>query len=160
ELETIVLKAMAKNPEERYASAGELADDLRRFLDDQPVRARRPGLGVRAAKWARRHRRVVTAAVLGAGAAVVGLGVCNWHVSGAEAQARAANDDLHAVNLELKKEKKRLEREKRRTAAALEQERVQRGRAAAALEREVVERDRAESNYRAAREVLDFLTQL
>ena len=42
ELETIVLKAMAKEPAERYATAQELADDLRRFLEDRPIRARRP----------------------------------------------------------------------------------------------------------------------
>ncbi len=56
ELETVVGKALAKNPEERYATAQELADDLRRFLDDKPVLARRPTLGQRARKWARRHR--------------------------------------------------------------------------------------------------------
>ena len=44
ELETIVLKAMEKNPADRYATAQELADDLRRFLDDQPIRARRPSV--------------------------------------------------------------------------------------------------------------------
>ena len=42
ELEIIVLKAMAKNPAERYDTAQELADDLRRFLEDRPIEARRP----------------------------------------------------------------------------------------------------------------------
>ena len=50
ELETIVLKAMAKNPAERYATAQELADDLRRFLDDKPIRARPAGAGAAAAE--------------------------------------------------------------------------------------------------------------
>jgi tetratricopeptide (TPR) repeat protein len=62
ELETIVLKAMAKSPEERYATAQELADDLRRFLEDKPIKAKRPSLGQRAVKWARRHKTVVRAA--------------------------------------------------------------------------------------------------
>jgi WD40 repeat protein/serine/threonine protein kinase len=64
DLETIVLKAMAKAPEERYAAAQELADDLKRFLEDQPIRARRPSLRQRAVKWARRHKTVVRAAVV------------------------------------------------------------------------------------------------
>jgi WD40 repeat protein/serine/threonine protein kinase len=62
ELETIVLKAMAKVPEERYRTAQKLADDLRRFLEDKPIRAKRPSLRQRAAKWARRHKTVVRAA--------------------------------------------------------------------------------------------------
>jgi serine/threonine protein kinase/Flp pilus assembly protein TadD len=64
ELEIIVLKAMAKNPEERYATAQELADDLRRYLEDKPIKAKRPTLRQRAAKWARRHKTVVRAAML------------------------------------------------------------------------------------------------
>jgi WD40 repeat protein/serine/threonine protein kinase len=63
DLETIVAKAMAREPEARYSTAQELADDLRRFLEYKPIRARRPGLVERAGKWARRHRGVVRTAV-------------------------------------------------------------------------------------------------
>jgi WD40 repeat protein/serine/threonine protein kinase len=66
ELETILLKAFGKTPQERYATAQELADDLRRFLADQPIRAKRPTLLQRFKKWARRHRPVVKAAVMSA----------------------------------------------------------------------------------------------
>src|SRR5207302_3383670 len=64
ELETIVLKAMEKNAAERYATAQELADDLRRFLEDKPIRAKRPTLAQRATKWARRHKPVVASGLL------------------------------------------------------------------------------------------------
>jgi serine/threonine protein kinase/Flp pilus assembly protein TadD len=62
ELQTIVLKALEKNPAERYGTAQELADDLRRWLDDRPIQARRPSWGRRVAKWTRRHRAAVRAA--------------------------------------------------------------------------------------------------
>lgn len=76
ELETIVLKAMAKDPRERYATAQEMADDLNRFLSDQPIRARRPSFVNLARKWSRRHRAVVTATGLVALVAlVVGAGL-------------------------------------------------------------------------------------
>jgi tetratricopeptide (TPR) repeat protein len=68
DLETIVLKALEKEPDRRYATAHELGEDVRRFLEDRPIRARRPTPAERAAKWARRHR-----AVLGATAAVAFL---------------------------------------------------------------------------------------
>jgi serine/threonine protein kinase len=63
DLETIILKAMAKEPPSRYATAGELAADLDRFLADQSIRARRPGPIELAARWGRRHRPVVATAV-------------------------------------------------------------------------------------------------
>jgi serine/threonine protein kinase/Tfp pilus assembly protein PilF len=65
DLETIVLKALTKEPAGRYASAQELAEDLQRFLEDKPILARRPTRREIAAKWARRHKAVVrTGAVL------------------------------------------------------------------------------------------------
>ncbi len=55
ELETIILKTIEKEPGSRYATARELADDLQRFLDQRPIRARRAGWVDRLAKWSRRN---------------------------------------------------------------------------------------------------------
>lgn len=57
-LETIVLKALRKDPPDRYATAQELANDLQRFIDRRPVLARRPGFTERFRMWARRHPAV------------------------------------------------------------------------------------------------------
>jgi serine/threonine protein kinase len=88
ELETVVLKALEKDPADRYGTAQELADDLRRFLDDKPIRARRPSLPQRARKWARRHRAAVWAAAAVALVALAGAAAGTfWHVRQLEAAA-------------------------------------------------------------------------
>jgi hypothetical protein len=63
DLETIVLKAIDKDPARRYATADAMSEDLRRFLDDEPIEARRTTTAERCARWARRHPGI---AVLGA----------------------------------------------------------------------------------------------
>jgi hypothetical protein len=62
DLETIVLKAIEKDPGDRYVTADAMAQDLRRFLDDEPILARRVGSTERFLRWSRRNP---TIAVLG-----------------------------------------------------------------------------------------------
>jgi serine/threonine protein kinase/Flp pilus assembly protein TadD len=93
ELETIVLKAIEKNPAERYTTAQDLADDLRRFLEDQPIRAKRPALLQRGRKWTRRHKAAVRAAtVLVLTMLLLGGGGAWWHQ-----RALAVVEDARAV---------------------------------------------------------------
>jgi serine/threonine protein kinase/tetratricopeptide (TPR) repeat protein len=98
ELETIVHKAMAKNPSERYATAQDFADDLERFLKDEPIRARRPTLVQRSRKWGRRHKAVM--ASLASVAAMLVLAVvlgAIWYA----VQARRLADARVSTNEEI-----------------------------------------------------------
>ncbi|HLJ93704.1 MAG TPA: tetratricopeptide repeat protein [Gemmataceae bacterium] len=100
ELETIVLKAMAKDPGERFATAGELADDLGRWLEDRPIRARRSPLRTRLLRWGRLHQTLLVsmAAALVMGLAVL-AGSIGWIVRDRAArQANIASDVRTALD--------------------------------------------------------------
>ena len=58
------MKTLEKDREDRYATSEALADDLRRFLDEKPIEAKRPTPVRRLAKWSRRHRTAVTTAAV------------------------------------------------------------------------------------------------
>jgi formylglycine-generating enzyme required for sulfatase activity len=93
DLETICLKCLSKEPARRYASAEELADDLRRFQAGEPIRARPVGIVERGVKWVRRHAAVtaLAAAVLLVGA--LGMAGIVWKYLDAEKQKQEAHKE-------------------------------------------------------------------
>lgn len=90
DLETIVFKALAKEPARRYGSAEQLAEDLDRFLADKPVLARPDTLVYRARKFIGRHRLGVAAAAAVAAALAVGAAATLWQGREAARQRDAA----------------------------------------------------------------------
>jgi serine/threonine protein kinase/tetratricopeptide (TPR) repeat protein len=100
DLDTIVLKALRKEPAGRYGSAEAFADDLRRFLEGQPVLARRPTLSYRSVKFVRRNPGAVTGMVLAFVALAGGVFATAWQARRAEEQRRRAErrfDDVRRL---------------------------------------------------------------
>ena len=90
-LEAVCQKAMALKPEDRYGSCRALADDIDRWMADEPVAAWREPLSRRARRWARRHRTAVTAAAVALLAGVIGLGTVAGVLDRVNHQLRDAN---------------------------------------------------------------------
>ncbi len=95
DLENIVGKALKKRSSERYASADAMADDLRRYLDHQPVRARADSLAYRARKFAARNRVLLGAAALAVVALAASATVAVW-----QARTAARQRDRALVRLQ------------------------------------------------------------
>jgi len=90
DLDSVLLKALSKDRDRRYGSVVELADDLRRYLDNQPVLAQPPSFSYRASKFIRRHRWPVASSALVlialvAGTVLAGMGL----IQAREAEQRA-----------------------------------------------------------------------
>ncbi len=144
-IETICLKCLEKAPARRYPSAEALAEDLRRFREDEPIQARPAGLLERGLKWVRRRPAI---AALSAGillVAVAGFGLVSWQWLRAEGQRNKAE----AARADAEGQKDRAE------GALTEAERlrgVAEGRRQEAVAAEQRATDRAESEARAKEE--------
>ncbi len=90
DVETIVGKALQKEPDRRYASAAAFAEDIERYLDAQPIMARPPSAVYQARKFAQRHRPLVLGAAATAFAVAVGLVVSTTMYFRAERERRGA----------------------------------------------------------------------
>ncbi len=100
DLDWIVMKCLEKDRRRRYATASALADDVGRYLMDQPVLATPPSAGYRVRKFVRRNRVVVLAAVAVAAALLLGLVATSLQVVRADreaAQATAINEFMREV---------------------------------------------------------------
>ena len=86
DLDAIVLKALRKDPAERYASADALSRDVERWLDGQPVDAQAPSVGYVARKFIARHKAVFASAGLSAVLVVAALGAALWQARVARAE--------------------------------------------------------------------------
>lgn len=106
DLETICLKCLRKQPSQRYSSMKEVSDELGRFLNDEPIRARPAGLVERGRKWCRRHPAI---AALGSIIALLlvafgfGISLAAYHIDQARQRAEAsrseARRDLYAADM-------------------------------------------------------------
>jgi tRNA A-37 threonylcarbamoyl transferase component Bud32 len=135
DLAVICLKALEKQPARRFATADELAADLRRWLAGEPIRARPPALPVRVAKWSVRHPRLLATGAL----VLLAFALVTW---------RWVDD---------REDRRRAVEAGERIAAALDKERLAGEATTAALAEAEAERERATAESEASERVVRLL---
>ncbi len=100
DLDNIILMALRKEPERRYASVEQFAEDLRRYLNGLPVLARQDAVGYRASKFVRRNKAAVAAVGLLLSVIVAGIIATGWQARRAAEQARIAAEQRDKALLE------------------------------------------------------------
>jgi serine/threonine protein kinase/WD40 repeat protein len=96
DLETIIAKAMEKDPAQRYLSAGEFAADLRRYATHQPIQAKRATIAHRVSKWTKRHKTLARAFLIFGGLLLLLLGVSSFLI---QRSLRDTSDLLYAADV-------------------------------------------------------------
>ena len=94
DIEIIVAKALEKDKPRRYQSASALADDIRRYLHDQPINARPPSAAYQLRKFARRHRALVTGVAATFLVLLAGIGATSWQAVAATRARDQARTNL------------------------------------------------------------------
>ena len=112
DLETIILKAMSHDMGSRYATAGDMAEDLRRYMDHRPILARRPNLAERANKWAQRHKPLVASAACFLVLLTLGLICSTFLILQERNKTQAALIDVSREYAEKETQRKRAEQER------------------------------------------------
>ncbi|MFL5242673.1 MAG: protein kinase domain-containing protein [Gemmataceae bacterium] len=150
DLVTIIHKAVERDPSHRYATAAELAADLQRFLDDEPIKARRLSVSEKTRRWCRRNPVV---AGLSATLALLLIGA-----TAASVMAAAHFDQLAKENSETADNERQARLEEK---DAKEREAGLRSEAESALKEAEKQRERAETNFDKARAAVDdYLTKV
>ncbi len=106
DLATICLKCIQPSPQDRYPTAGELAADLRRFLDGRPIAARRLSHATRALRWCGRNRLIAALLafiILGASAGLIANWRNSWHLRQVTADSKASAGLASRNHMELLK---------------------------------------------------------
>ncbi len=92
DLDTIVLKALKREPDRRYATVDAFSEDLKRYLAGAPIAAHRDSALYRARKFVARHWVAVAASAIGVLALSVAIGVALWQASAKAVEARASRE--------------------------------------------------------------------
>jgi serine/threonine protein kinase/tetratricopeptide (TPR) repeat protein len=154
DLDTICLKCLEKDPSKRYASADALAEDLRRFLDGEPILARPTAWWEKVAKWARRRPAAAALAVV---VALALVGLCGGGYVLAEQEADRAAEETKLRGLAVS-EKQRAETQRER-AEKLQAEAEEQSRREADLKDAALAAKQAAETQRKRAEVLKGLAE-